>query len=379
MAPAYVLNLLLAAALLFCTGWTGAAARPAQDGALYLPLLQRNLPPHPQAALLHSIGAAGAARTGEDCDWEAGVLAWGWVKMWEATGDEQYWQWTRTWVDGCIARATKIEHVNGVPLAYAALALYSRDPQPQYRALAEEARTYLFDAAPRTRDGTLIHLADMVWDDTLVSVIPFLVKMWRVTGDSRCLAEAAAQLQKHALHLQDPLTGLFRHAWSEPQDAFSGPFFWGRGNGWVVLAQAELLAALPKDDARRPLLLAQYVQLAEALIERQAPDGRWHTIVTRRDFYLETSATALVAAALALGVERRLFDEPLLDQARQAAARGRAAVWQQVGTEGVVGGVSGPTGPMDQEPAYDDIAMADFALYGQGAALLAGAAVMPGP
>jgi hypothetical protein len=34
---------------------------------------------------------------------------------------------------------------------------------------------------------------------------------------------------------------------------------------------------------------------------------------------------------------------------------------------------------MDQEPAYDDIAMADFALYGQGAALLAGAAVMPGP
>ena len=30
-------------------------------------------------------------------------------------------------------------------------------------------------------DGTLIHLAEMVWDDTLMGVIPFLVEMHRVS------------------------------------------------------------------------------------------------------------------------------------------------------------------------------------------------------
>jgi unsaturated rhamnogalacturonyl hydrolase len=379
MIPTSAANLLLVALLICCTGWTAAPAPPQQDGSLYLPLLWRGLPPHPNAALLRSIGQAGAERVGDECDWEAGVLAWGWVKMWEATGDEQYWQWTRIWVDGCLQRGIKIEHVNGVPLAYAALSVYSRDPQARYWELAEQAGAYIFSTAPRTQDGTLIHLADMVWDDTLFGVVPFLIKMWQMSGESRYLDEAVSQIEKHVAHLQDPATGLFHHAWSEPQNSFSGPFFWGRGNGWVVLAQAELLAEMPPGDARRRPLLTRFEQQVQALVARQAPDGMWHTIVTRKDFYTETSAAALITAALTLGIEQNLFAAPLLHDARAAAEAGRLAVWRQVSAKGVVVGVSGPTGPMDQENAYNDIAVVDLALYGQGAALLAGAASMPGP
>lgn len=383
MTPKTAVNLLAAVAqmtvaLALCTGWAAAQSPQQQNSGLYLPFVQRGVPPHPHAELLRSIGQAGAERVGEECDWEAGVLAWGWVRMWETTGDEQYWLWARTWVDGCLARGFQIEHVNGVPLAYAALAVYSRDRQSRYWAPAEEAAAYIFTAAPRTQDGTLIHLAGMVWDDTLFGVIPFLVKLWQLSGDSRYLDEAVFQVQKHAEHLQDPATGLFHHAWSEPQNSLSGPYFWGRGNGWVVLAQAELLAALPHDDARRPALLAQFARQAQALVAQQAPSGMWRTIVTRGDFYPETSATALIAAALTLGVERELLAEPLLRQAHAAAEAGHRVIWQQV-TDGVVAGVSGPTGPMDQEAAYNDIPIADFALYGQGAALLAGAALTPRP
>ncbi len=374
MSPRSLTSLLLICVVVLCTGWNKAPESALRTGSLYLPLVQLQLPPLPEAGLLHSVGQAGAARAADDCSWHAGVLAWGWVAMFETTRDEQYWTWTQAWVDRCLAQGAIIAHVNDVPLAYAALAVYERDPQPRYWALAQQAAAYIFEAAPRTVDGTLIHLSDMVWVDTLFGVTPYLTKMWTVTGEARYLDEAVSQVQKHAAHLQDPVTGLYRHAWSEPRTDYSGPSFWGRGNGWALMAQAQLLAAVPADDARLPALLDDFRRQAQALLARQAADGMWHTVVPRSDFYLETSATALIAAGLAEAGKSNLFAAEFRDEMSSAAQAGRAAVWLQVGADGAVKGVSGPTGPMEDEAAYNTIPMLEFSLYGQGAALLAGAA-----
>ncbi len=274
MPPKAFLSFLLVSIVVFCTGWSRAPASSLLTGELYLPFVQLQLPLLPEASLLHSVGQAGAVHAAEDCSWEAGVLAWGWVAMWDATRDEQYWQWTQAWVDSCLAHGASITHVNDVPLAYAALAVYVRDPQPRYWALALQAAAYIFDQAPRTSDGTLIHLDAMVWADTLFGVTPFLIKMWTVTGEARYLDEAIAQVQKHGVHLQDPVTGLYRHAWSEPRADYSGPSFWGRGNGWALVAQALLLAAVPPDDAL-PVLTVGPFRAPGA-----SPDGeaghQWH-------------------------------------------------------------------------------------------------------
>ena len=109
-----------------------------------------------------------------------------------------------------------------------------------------------------------------------------------------------------------------------------------------------------------------------ALVEWQAANGMWRTIVSRSDSYAETSATALIAAGLASGVA-----QGLLDATAAAAAAGQAAVWQQVAATGIAAGVSGPTGPMDQEAAYNAIPISEFELYGQGVVLLLGAATQP--
>lgn len=354
-----------------------AAAAPLLAEKLYLPQIARTFPPHPQAALLRKVGEVGFERLGDACGWDAGVLGSGWAAEWQATGDEQYWTWLRGWVDGCLAAGATITHVNDVPLAYAAAVLQRRSPQPAYTALVAQAAGYLFETAPRTRDGALIHLADMVWDDTLIDVIPFLIEMWQSSGEERYLDEAVLQVQLHAAHLQDSATGLYHHAWSEPANALSGPFFWGRGNGWALLSQAKLLAALPGSDARRPALLAAFQRQAAALVERQATNGMWHTVVSRSDFYTETSATALIAAGLASGVAQGLLDTT----AARAAADGAAAVWSQVPAtgiaSGIAAGVSGPTGPMDQEATYNAIQISEFELYGQGVVLLLGAATQP--
>lgn len=374
MSPRSLIPLLLICIVVLCAGWSKAPASALGTGNLYLPLVQLQLPPLPEAGLLHSVGQTGAAQAADDCSWHAGVLAWGWVAMWDATRDEQYWTWTQAWVDRCLAQGAIIAHVNDVPLAYAALAVYERDPQPRYWELAQQAAAYIFGAAPRTVDGTLIHLSDMVWADTLFGVTPFLTKMWTVTGEARYLDEAVSQIQKHAAHLQDPVTGLYRHAWSESRADYSGPSFWGRGNGWALMAQAQLLAAVPPDDARLPALLGTFRRQAQALLARQAADGMWHTVIPRSDFYLETSATALIAAGLAEAGKSNLFAAEFRDEMSSAAQAGRGAVWLQVGADGAVRGVSGPTGPMEDEAAYNTIPLLEFSLYGQGAALLAGAA-----
>lgn len=368
------ISLLLVGIVVLCAGWSKAPDSASRAGDLYLPFVQLQLPPLPEEGLLRSVGQAGAAHLADDCSWHAGVLAWGWAAMWRATHDEQYWSWTQAWVDGCLAQGATIAHVNDVPLAYAALVVYERDPQPRYWALALQASAYIFGEAPRTADGTLIHLDKMVWADTLFGVTPFLTKMWTVTGEARYLDEAVAQVQKHAAHLQDPMTGLYRHAWSEPRADYSGPFFWGRGNGWALMAQAQLLAVVPPDDARLPALLGNFRRQAQALLPRQAADGMWHTVITRSDFYLESSATGLIAAGLAWAGKSNLFGAEFRDEMNSAAQAGRAAIWLQVSADGAVKGVSGPTGPMEEEAAYNAIPMLEFSLYGQGAALLAGAA-----
>ncbi len=373
MKRGQISSILILMALL--CGVLPAAGAPVQNVKVHLPFIQRSVPPHPNAPMLRLVGQAGFDHLGDACGWDAGVLASGWAKMWEATGDEQYWDWLRNWLDGCLARSIKIEHVNDVPLAYAAAVVNARAPRADYMALVNEGADYIFNRAPRSQDGALIHLANMVWDDTLVVVIPFLLRLWDDTGDAHYLDEAVAQVQRHAAHLQDGATGLYRHAWSEPANTFSGPFYWGRGNGWVIWAQAELLVALPTGDARQPALLDQFLRQATALVSRQAPGGMWHTIVTRSDFYLETSATALITAGLTTAAVHGMFN----GQAADAAANGRNVVWRQVGADGVVAGVSGPTGPMSEESAYNTIPIEEFNLYGQGAVLLMGAASMSVP
>ncbi len=404
--PPHLMPLLFVAAILVAA--LPANAAPQEDHAVYLPLVQRNVTPHPQADLLRRVAERGAAGAGDECGWEAGVLALGWGELWQATGDAQYFLRLQSWLDGCIERGVAIAHVNDIPLAYAAAVLQARAPRPAYAALIAAGADYLFHQAPRTQDGALIHLSGMLWDDTLIVVIPFLLEMWQSTGEAQYLDEAVLQVQTHAAHLQDPITGLYHHAWMEGDagmrsavgrhrvsleklgvcaglmplpnapDAYSGPSYWGRGNGWALWAQAAVLAALPPADARRPALIDAFRRHARALIALQAADqaadpsvaGQWRTVVTRSDFYAETSATALISAGLLLAAGHGLDDGTLLAPAQVGAA----AVWRQVSADGTVRGVSGPTGPMQEEEAYNRIAVEEFTLYGQGVVLLLGAA-----
>lgn len=322
---------------------------------------------------LMAIGQQGAVNLAQGCEWDAGVLAYGWLHAWQRTGDQRYYQWARQWIDACIKVKPNITHVNDGLLGYAALIAYQVDGGPERLAYAQRVADYLINAAPRTADGTLVHDANRVWADTLLGTIPFLVKMSQVSGNNSYTEEAVAQVLKHAEHLQDPSSGLYHHAWDASHSDLSGQAYWGRGNGWALLADTAVLSTITTTHPARSTILDIMQKQAAGLKSLQTSTGQWHTVTTRSDFYLETSASALIGYALRQGIEEGWLDKNTYSVAAQAALSG---VWHQVLADGTVTNVSGPTWPM-QETEYNTISRSALQLYGQGTALLVASPAKP--
>ncbi len=364
-------------------GWQMDTPRLSKDGRLILYAGGQvgdtfDIYSRPFASPLVLIGQRGADNLGDHCDWEAGVLAYGWIHAWQATQDDQYRQWAQQWVDACLPLKTEIteaKHVNDGLLGYAALVAYETSGQPEYLAFAEQVADYLMNTAPRTADGTLAHDSNRVWVDTLLGAVPFLIKMSQVFGGDVYADEAISQLIQHAAHLQDPGSGLYHHAWDEsgndPPSAGSGhgagQVYWGRGNGWALLADAEVLSAITTTHPLRSAVLDIMQKQAAALRPLQDAGGLWHTVLTRPDFYLETSGSALIGYALKRGVQEGWLDREVYLPIAQAAVLG---VWRQVLADGTVTNVSAPTWPMLTEEEYNARPYGSLQLYGQGVALL---------
>jgi rhamnogalacturonyl hydrolase YesR/Tol biopolymer transport system component len=321
------------------------------------------------ASPLVLIAQRGADNLGEHCDWEAGVLAYGWIHAWQATQDDRYRRWAQEWIEACIPVKTDITHVNDGLLGYAALTAYETSGRPEYLAFAQRVADYLMNTAPRTTDGTLTHDSNRVWVDTLLGTVPFLLTMSQVNGSDVYADEAVSQVIKHADHLQNPASGLYYHAWDESGNDLAGQVHWGRGNGWALLADVEVLSAITTTHPLRSIVLDIMQKQAAGLRPLQDTGGLWHTVLPRSDSYLETSASALIGYAFKRGIQEGWLDQDAYATVAQAAMLG---VWRQVLAEGTVTNVSGPTWPMLTEEEYNDRPHDSLQLYGQGVALLLG-------
>ena len=357
-------------------GWQSSTPRLSYDGTLIVYAANQNgsdedIYLSPFHSPLQEIG--GIAFNALDCSWEGGVLALGWARMWESTNDLVYWEWIQRWVDACHASGKQFEHINDLLFGYGALIVSERISSQHYLEIAESAAAYVMDQAPRASDGTLIHLGDAAWPDTLIMAVPFLLKMGAISQDAQYIQEAISQLNLHSQHLQSDQDALYRHAWPATPTGLSGPAFWGRGNGWVLVAAAEILRSTAEGVVGRDTVLTNFRRQADAMAAHQASSGLWPTVIDQPSFYLETSGTALAVSALIEGVAQGWLEADLFTD---VARRARDAVLRQMQPGGKIGGVSAPTGPMLALDAYNAIPTNVLTRYGQAAALLAGAADM---
>lgn len=137
---------------------------------------------------------------------------------------------------------------------------------------------------------------------------PFLARMGTLTGDTKYFDEVALQLKnyKEKMFLED--IGVFAHIYYVDEKR-NNRVPWGRGNGWVYLAHAEVLEHLPQSHPDRKILEDNFVYAVEGLIALQNENGMWHQVLNMPTSYCETSCTAIFSIALAKGVGLGLLDK----------------------------------------------------------------------
>lgn len=189
----------------------------------------------------------------------------------------------------------------------------------------------------RLADGTIARhrpQPESLWADDAYMCIPALAQMGKLTGDAAWYDEAARQAVQLARHLFNPDVGLYMHG-KHMNQPLVAEFRWGRANGWVILAQCELLDVLPENHPARPEILATYRRHVQALAELQSGAGLWHQLLDKPDSYLESSATAMFVYGIAHGINKGWINPATYGSVAQAGWLGLA---EKVTAEGQIDG-----------------------------------------
>lgn len=208
------------------------------------------------------------------------------------------------------------------------------------------------------------------WCDALFMAPPVYSKLALLTKDPKYLEYMHHRFEQTYKHLYDKEEKLFFRdsSYFDKKEANGAKVFWGRGNGWVVAGLCNIFKSLPKDDPKYPFYLSLYRDMIDRLVEIRNPKGYWHASLLDTESYPtpETSATAMIAYAIAYGINTNLLEaevyKPQLMETWNALTR-------FILEDGKLGYVQ----PIGADPKKVTADMT--AVYGVGALLLAGSEI----
>jgi rhamnogalacturonyl hydrolase YesR len=243
------------------------------------------------------------------------------------------------------------------------------------RPLIDNYINYISTKEFRLADGTLARnrpQPNTIWLDDLFMSVPALAQMGKLTGDKKFYDDAVRQVLQFSRRMFNKEKGLYMHGWVQGMD-FHPQFHWGRANGWAVMTMVELLDVLPKTHPGYNAVLAQLHAHINGLSRYQDGTGFWHQLLDRNDTYLETSATAIYAYAIARAINKGFIDKRAFSPVAILAWN---AVATKVNDKGQVEGTCVGTG-MGFDPAFYYYRPVNvYAAHGYGPVLLAGAEVL---
>jgi rhamnogalacturonyl hydrolase YesR len=243
---------------------------------------------------------------------------------------------------------------------------------PDLDSVLERFGEYVLKKQQRLEDGTFCRpgpFKESIWLDDAYMSVPLLAQLGKITGEREYFDDAARQIKGFHKHLFDPRVGLFTHAGHAGNPDNHPKYFWGRANGWYIVATVELLDLLPEDHSDRDAIINILKAHAQGLATVQGGKGLWHQMLDRPDSYLETSCSAMSTYALAKAVNRGWLNPSAYGPVAQAGWNG---VKTKIDSGGHVHGTCIGTNYANDyvyyyhRPATDDV-------HGYGAVLLAGA------
>ncbi len=218
---------------------------------------------------------------------------------------------------------------NGEAVLYAAMVT----GDPSLRKAADRMLDYLLNRAPKTKDGTLHHIANkaQVWIDSMYMAPPFIAVAGRPD-------EAVKQIEGFRRLLWKREKKLYSHIWDDGINDFYRKEGGGVGNGWAAAGMTRVIKALPKEMSAEKKRLVNYVrEVIDGCLAHQRKDGLFHDVVDNPETFVETNLSQMLAYSIYRGVRGGWLDAAYLRQ----ADRMRTAAHKKVDEYGLVQGVCG--------------------------------------
>lgn len=196
--------------------------------------------------------------------------------------------------------------------------LYSETKDARYLPPILQFGEHILQHAVRLQDGIMAHggwdyARKTVWVDTLYYAGSVLAETYRSTGEIRYAQEAIRQCLLHAQLLQDPGTGCYFHD-TEPESGRRTPWFWSRGNGWIIMSLADTLRLCPSHLPGWNEVLKSYRSLVAGLLKYQHASGIWRIVPEKEESHLETSGSAMILVGLTVGLGHGWIESTLRSQ-----------------------------------------------------------------
>ncbi len=189
-------------------------------------------------------------------------------------------------------------------MAAGLLDVYQLEKRKEYLDYLNRVGDYIINKQVKFPDGTLARNGPRkmtLWADDLYMSVPYLARMGKLTGDKKYFDFAIQQVEQFNKYIYDSATGLYFHSYYNDQN-MTGVARWGRCNGWVALAQTELISNLPPDHPKRNELIKLLLRQILGYSRFQDTSGLWHQLLDKPESYLESSVTAMFVYTVAKAV-----------------------------------------------------------------------------
>jgi rhamnogalacturonyl hydrolase YesR len=210
-----------------------------------------------------------------------------------------------------------------------------------------------------------------LWADDLYMSVPYLARMGKLTGDNKYFDFAVKQVEQFNKYIYDPATGLYFHTFFNDEN-MNGVARWGRCNGWVALAQVELLNNLPADHPKRAELTKMLLRQIVGFSRYQDTSGMWHQLLDKPESYLESSVTAMYVYTVAKAVNEGWISKRFIT----IAQRGWDALAKKITVDGQVPDICIGTSVEEDISYYFNRPKELNDTHGLGAFLMAGAEML---
>lgn len=273
-------------------------------------------------------------------NYEIGVVSMGFDRLWRATGNFKYYQYTKHIVDKFITDEGDIKtyklgdyNSDNIPTGRQLLTIYQTQNLAKYKKAADKLKNQI-DWMPRNKAGGYWHkliYPYQMWLDGLYMIEPFHAQLAELTNDMEAYSHITEQFIIMEKYARDPATGLLYHGWDESKrqrwaDKTTGqsPNFWSRAMGWYMMGLVDVLDYYPENHPDRKVMTQILARLAKAVIAYQDPaTGTWWQVTNlpgKEGNYLEASGSAMFTYALAKAVRKAYLPAsytPIVNKAMQ--------------------------------------------------------------